>query len=241
MFKNTIKGIGALIIFLAITNVNYSQSEYHFLDSCNCDFHTFMMNGSFEYLESNPNYVKELSINNINYWPRYQLQDWKNCGSDGHTPPTIHQNGEIQFGVKENAFDGDVFLGMVVRIDDTWESIGLELINKLIGGKTYRFSLYTKKSSVYSSPIAAQNKEYPYDGSVILRVFGGQSICDRGDLLFSSEPIENEEWSELVITIEPENDYRYMRLEAFFIPLTIFPYNGNVLIDYMSDVYEVHE
>jgi hypothetical protein len=61
---------------------------------------------------------------------------WKDCGSfmfPGESPPDVQPSGS--WHVYKPATDGDTYLGMVVRENDTWEAVSQALSGALQKGK----------------------------------------------------------------------------------------------------------
>ncbi|QLH30266.1 MAG: hypothetical protein HWD63_13375 [Candidatus Parvibacillus calidus] len=55
-------------------------------------------------------------------------------------PPDVQPSGSWE--VRKPANNGDTYLGMVVRENDTWESVSQQLSGTLKKGKTYTFDLF---------------------------------------------------------------------------------------------------
>ena len=58
---------------------------------------------------------------------------WYDCGFPGETPPDVQPSGG--FEVFKPAYEGRTYLGMVVRDNDTWESVAQRLSRPLQGGQ----------------------------------------------------------------------------------------------------------
>ena len=56
---------------------------------------------------------------------------WSDCGFKGESAPDIQPSGI--FSVTKPAADGNTYLGLVVRDNDTWESVGSIVTGKQIG------------------------------------------------------------------------------------------------------------
>ena len=71
---------------------------------------------------------------------------WMNMGAENETPSDIQPGW---FGVKLEAQDGDKFVGMVVRDNNTWEGIGQKLngwLNPKIENLCSRQSFYSSRA-----------------------------------------------------------------------------------------------
>ena len=138
---------------------------------------------------------ESISLRNPSFEDFYRAghppRGWFDCGASGETPPDIHPGEPPLFGVRTLPADGNTYLGMVVRDNDTKESIGQQLSSPLLAGHTYRFSIQLTQSEWYISRSRMTNKETNYTTPVVLRIYGGQSLCDRQELLAESPPIES--------------------------------------------------
>ena len=53
---------------------------------------------------------------------QFNLNNWIDCSISGQTSPDIHPGqGDGFFGVTTLPFDGETYLGLVVRDNNTWE------------------------------------------------------------------------------------------------------------------------
>lgn len=163
---------------------------------------------------------------------------WTDCGFMGETPPDIQPNAT--FKVTRQAKDGDTYLGMVVRENDTWEAVGQRLSEPMKTGNCYEFSIYLAKSEMYVSLTREDlDKKVNYITPAKLRIYGGYEYCDKDFLLGETEEIANTTWIRYDFKFEPLGDYSHIILEAFYKTPTLFPYNGNILIDHASPIVPV--
>ncbi len=158
-----------------------------------------------------------------------------NCGFPGETTPDIHPVENGSFGVTQSPYHGDTYIGMVVRDNDTWERIGIELEGRLTKDKKYDFSIYLCRSETYES---GGTLNINYTTPCKLRIWGGHSICGRDELLGETETVTHTDWKEYKFDIMPQENTAYVILEAFYQTTTVFPYNGNILLDNASGFIE---
>jgi outer membrane protein OmpA-like peptidoglycan-associated protein len=169
---------------------------------------------------------------------------WIDCGFSNESPPDVQPSGAWR--VYRPAYHGNTYLGMVTRENDTWESVGQKLNNPLRKGKCYAFSLYMCMSSEYWSAVVPDSlksiqlndvnflPDKNFDNPIKLRIWGGNGYCNKMELLDESPLVENHTWEKYNFRFEPKNEITHIILEAFYKTPTLFPYNGNVLIDYGS-------
>lgn len=158
---------------------------------------------------------------------------WYNCGPSDESPTDIQPG---MFQVTLPARDGDTYLGMVVRDNNTVEAIGQRLPELLRIGKQYLLRAHLARSEMYLSLSRATGDEANYATPVMLRVWGGsESSCDRRELLGQTPLVTTSMWREYELFLEPQyNDYEYLILEAYYKTPVLFPYNGNLLVDNLS-------
>lgn len=162
---------------------------------------------------------------------------WYDCGFPGETPPDVQP--DATFSVSKPASDGDTYMGMVVRDNDTWESVSQRLARPLRKGKCYEFSMDLARSELYISVSRVSEETANYATPAKLRIYGGFGYCDKQYMLAESKLIINHRWLQYNFRFEPPADYTYLIFEVFYQTPTLFPYNGNVLLDNASGVREI--
>lgn len=159
---------------------------------------------------------------------------WSDCGFKGESAPDIQPSGI--FSVTKPASNGNTYLGLVVRDNDTWESVGQELSKPLEKGKCYSFSIALCRSELYVSISRLSDQTTNYTTPAKLRIYGGNSLCERKELLAESPLIANTRWQDYNFKLEPSKNYTFLILEAYYKTPTLIPYNGNLLVDNFSDI-----
>ncbi|WP_367388407.1 OmpA family protein [Lewinella sp. LCG006] len=176
---------------------------------------------------------KAISLDNPSFedMPRHSMTPryWSNCGSPDESPPDIQP--ELTFQVSKPAYAGATYLGMVVRDNDTWEAVGQLLSEPLQLGDCYSFSIKLARSLSYYSVSREKNVPANYIKPVKLRIWGGFGTCDKRELLDESPLVSNPDWKEFEFKFEPGASYTHIVLEAFYQTPSLFPYNGNLLLD----------
>jgi len=178
--------------------------------------------------------------------PGQQPRGWYDCGEINYpleTAPDVHpiddESGRNNFGVTKKAFDGDTYLGMVVRENDSHESVAQRLKKSLIPGKCYSFSIYVSTSKIYKSGIRGSEEVVDFVTPIKLSIKGGVGFCDTSIPLAETELITHSEWKEYVFKFEPESKVTYIVLEARYQTPTFNPPNGNILLDNASAIQPV--
>lgn len=167
---------------------------------------------------------------------------WTDCGFKGETPPDIqpalNDYNQPFFNVTKKAIEGNTYLGMVVRENETYERVSQRLIKPLLKGHCYTFSIMLCRSDSY---LSASNKNEPtnlkqFTSPVILRIWGGEAYCNQKQLLAASPLVENTDWKKYEFEFQPNSDLSYFELEAYYKTPSLFPYNGNILLDDASHI-----
>ncbi len=163
---------------------------------------------------------------------------WSDCGFPNESPPDIQPSR--YFMVSKAAIDGKTYMGMVTRANDTWESVQQRLERNIEKGRCYNFSLYLCRSDVYVSGTKANpGGQESFTTPIKLRIWGGSGFCVKKELLGESDLVKNTDWQKFEFRFEPDMTHQYIILEAFYRTPTLFPYNGNILIDKASDIVPV--
>jgi hypothetical protein len=163
---------------------------------------------------------------------------WTDCGFMGESPPDTQPSGT--FGVDKKAFDGETYLGLVVRDNDTWEAVGQKLKTQLVKDSTYSFSLYACRSQRYESKSQRTGRDASYTTPIIVRIWGGDDFCAKLDLLSESKPVSSTDWQKLDFILKPKRNSSHFVIEAYY-PTNKFPQiiNGNILIDNASAIVPI--
>ncbi len=166
-------------------------------------------------------------------------QGWADCGFPNETPPDVQPNGT--FKVSKTASHGSTYIGMVVRDVNTWEAMGQRLKTPLLKGAIYTFSLDLARSELYESQSQATKKTVNYITPVTIRIWGGSGYCAKNELLDETEPISSSNWKKYSFKFNPKMTHTHIMIEAFYKVPTLFPYNGNILVDNASDIVAEEE
>ena len=159
---------------------------------------------------------------------------WRNCAFNNESPPDIHRVRNSTLTMDVLPYHGETFLGLLAKGNATTESIGQRLEQPLKKDFCYAFSIYMCKSPNYAILLEDGENFLTYDGSLVLRLWGGSSPCGKRSLLAVSPPVGNLEWTRYTFQFIPEADISYITLEAYFIPETDRAYRGTLMLDNAS-------
>jgi hypothetical protein len=149
-------------------------------------------------------------------------QGWMGC-KEGTTPDILPGF----WGVYNESSDGDTYVGLITRGNNTWESIGQRLSAPLEKNKCYNWSFDLAHSDTYSG----------YNGPLKLRVYISKLKCQKDQLIFESPLIEHLDWKTYQVKFKPNSECRYILIEAFHSE-DPFSYEGNILIDRLRPIIQ---
>ena len=204
-------------------------------------FFFFQINAQDEIFLKNPSFEDSPKLS-------HTPTDWFDCGFSGESPVDIHPVPNSDYQVTKTAIDGDTYLGMIVRDNETWEAVGQRLSQPLKAGKAYSFSMHLARSATYLSKMkktqaaketSKKNGKINSATPIKLRIWGGNDYCKKGELLAESSLIINTRWLDFNFQFEPNIDVDYITFEAFYKTPSPYPYNGNILLDNASSIVEI--
>lgn len=168
------------------------------------------------------------------------IKGWYDCGRinfPSESAPDIHPGGFWKNSMPPH--DGDTYLGMVVRDNESWESVSQKLTGPIEEGKCYEMSVSLARSNTYISGSKVNTNDTNYVRPTVLRIWGGSGICATSQLLAESDPIDHEDWQTYTFELQPTFRVKSISLEAFYKTPVLDPYNGHILVDNISDIQQV--
>ena len=176
------------------------------------------------------------------------IKGWYDCGIlnfPDESPPDIHP--ENFWGNTKQATHGKTYLGMVVRDNETWESVSQRMSSPMKAGQCYNFSMKLSRNAKYlsGSRFASQeyndtNQNYNYNTPTVVRIWGSSGYCHTKELLAESIPVKHSEWKTYTFKLSPSFNHKAITLEAYYKVPVLIPYNGHILIDNCSDITEIN-
>ncbi|GLR17013.1 OmpA family protein [Portibacter lacus] len=167
---------------------------------------------------------------------------WIDCGPfmfPSETPPDIHPGNF--FRVQKPAQDGKTYIGLVARENETWESVSQLLSAPLKEGQCYSINLFLSRSDNYvNKQTNDSSDEVKSQGNpLVLRIYGGLRPCEKKQILAESQLISHTDWRNYEFEFEASDNIYYLTLEAFYKTPVLLPYNGNLLIDNISEIKRI--
>jgi len=154
------------------------------------------------------------------------ISGWKDCGRYRFPKESPVDLQPGFFKVKMAPKEGDTYLGMVARDNDSWESVTQLLRTPLQPNQCYTFSLHLAASPTYQSDArgegiaveeaAAAGIELEFihhTTPIALRIYGSTNQCSRGELLAKTGSISNNEWEKFDFRFQPKGEVNFIMLE----------------------------
>lgn len=161
---------------------------------------------------------------------------WIDLGLKTDTPPD-RQPG--RFEVNLPAQDGQLYVGLVVRENNSWEGLGQKLKGILKKDSTYTFSLYLTRSQKYMSATKTSTMPINFNAPTILKIWGYNTATKQDELLAESSAISHSAWIKYSFILKPTlADYNELDLMAYYAP-GFEKKNGNLLMDNCSPIVKV--
>ena len=164
--------------------------------------------------------------------PAKPPKGWVDCGFKGETPPDVQP--DATFSVTKKAQEGETYLLLAVRDNDTWESVTQELKQPLEKDSTYEFKVHLSLTDTYISVSRITEETMQYTTPAIFRLWVGNEDCKRSQLIGETRAITHDEWKAYPFIFRADADWKYLILEAYFDPNKLFPYCGNLTLDNSS-------
>ncbi|MCY7330682.1 MAG: hypothetical protein LH618_19170 [Saprospiraceae bacterium] len=166
------------------------------------------------------------------------LNGWVGLGGDSETPPDIQPG---KFKVELPAQEGDNYIGLVVRENNTWEGLGQELNGFLQKDSTYSFSIHLAHSDQLMSRTKKSSEAVNFRAPTILRIWGHNIETKQDELLAQSPIISHREWARYIFTLQPTlSSFNELNLVAYYAP-GFEQQNGNLLIDNCSPILKIEK
>ena len=162
---------------------------------------------------------------------------WYDCGQMKDSPPDVQPGfWEVSTPPKH----GSSYMGLVVRDNETWESVGQRLSRPMEINQCYELSMDLSKAPKYlsKSPLSVNVVDFATPACIL--IWGGNGYCAKGELLAKSTIINHSRWVGYNFRLSPKKgNYSFILIEAYYNTPVYFPYNGHVLVDNLSAIKPV--
>jgi outer membrane protein OmpA-like peptidoglycan-associated protein len=203
------------LIFVLISSLSYSQTKI------------IIANRSFEDIPRKGDVF-------------FSIGGWYDCGGINfptESPPDVHPGNFWNNDTPPS--NGNTYLGMVVRDNESYEALAQRLSTVLKVGKCYKFTIDLCRSNKYMSKSRVTEKDQNYITPAVFRIWGGTGMCNEKELLGESVAINHAEWRTYQFKVKPKSEYKFIMIEAYWKVPVINPYCGHILVDNLSDFEEM--
>lgn len=143
---------------------------------------------------------------------------WNTCGITPDTQPG-------SWGVTQPSSEGDSYLGLVYGGPNWQEGVSQQLTQPILSGNNYTFNIDLSATNATGGGIDSSSHG-------ILEVWGGNAICAKTELLWSSPLITHVGWETYLVSFIPSSTYEYI----YF--LNNGQQMGYILVDNISSVVD---
>ena len=131
------------------------------------------------------------------------------------------------WGVYLDAEEGETYIGLITRQDDSFESIGQRTSAVMNADLCYSFNLDLAHSRTYAG----------FNNAIKLRIWIGSSKKKKEQMIFESKKIEHSEWRNYKVNFTPKSNAQYFFIEAYNDNPSK-PQKSNILIDNISAIIQ---
>lgn len=161
---------------------------------------------------------------------------WYFCGPAEETPPDVQPVERMH--VYQKAIHGKTYAGLVVRDNNTQETLGQALDQPLLAGHCYMLRFYTCRSANFASYSRLTLEPTNFTEPVKLQIWAGNQHCNRQYLLAETKAIADTSWQINQLILQAPADCDQVFFSAIYHDSTSF-YNGHLMIDNLSPILPV--
>lgn len=162
---------------------------------------------------------------------------WTNLGDEFESPTDIQPG---QFGVNIRAQNGERYVSMVVRDNNTVEGIGQKLAYFLEKDSTYAFSVWLARPARFESLSRLTQQPANYVKACVLQVRGTNTETGAAEILAESVPVTHTTWELYEFKLKPSREsFNRLDLVANYEAGVAEPYNGGLLVDNLSAITQI--
>jgi hypothetical protein len=160
--------------------------------------------------------------------------NWSVCLKAEDMLPDIQPGS---FGVKLPPFQGKTYVSLTAKDNGGCEEMRQNLGVTLKAGNCYRLSVYLAKSENYISQSQANGQMSNFNKPLKLEIFGLKSdscMLQSEDWIVETKAVHHYGWKKYIFNVQLSNDCNILVFKVKHADDK--PYNGNLLIDNVSDI-----
>ena len=171
---------------------------------------------------------------------------WFDCGFKTfprESQSGIRTNQATAFSKGYPPSDGKLYIELVARENGSYESVTQKMMNRIKAESCYEFEIDIRHDEYFVSRVrkidnTSEPKLVSFVKPICLSVGMSKNSCNVDQEVFVSKPILNAEWQRQKVIFKADGNYKYIVLRAKHVEGYDL-YNGNLLIDNMSELSEV--
>lgn len=207
---------------------------------------TLLMLGYFLFLPSvifaQEIYLKNASFEDIVGQKKVPI-GWVDCGTSKKLLPDV-ESEEVSVYRRNHrplklpaALEGTSYVSLYTDFYQHQSAIGQLLSEPLEAGYCYLFNLY---ACFVLTPKPHSDAKRPKNFEPVkLRIWGGNTPNERGELLAESITIRDFNWTKTNFILEPLEEWTYFIIEAHFDEIIDKQYDGKILLDNASPIIKL--
>jgi|GEM_PF-1041403 len=138
---------------------------------------------------------------------------------------------------EKRAAHGERHLSLLASELKKRQQVSQRLTGLLKRDSTYKFSLHMARSKHFWENLTPGGKQVDFKNPLRLRIWGSMEGNPNAELLAESPSVVSTDWRKFDFVLQPlENDYDWITLEAWYVSDFSAPYNGNILLDNLSNI-----
>jgi len=161
---------------------------------------------------------------------------WTNCSAAETWVPDVQPGF---FKVRGKPTNGNSYLVLMVYDNDTYNSVGQKLSEPLEKNSCYEFSVDVCRDSCMKKSVKT-GELTTYAIPVVVRIWGGNSVCERTEMLFETPVVITYRWLGFNFRISPKKgNYSHLIIEAYYKTPLVYAYSGHVALDNLSVIRKI--
>lgn len=161
---------------------------------------------------------------------------WTNCSAPETWAPDVQPGF---FKVKNKPTDGSSYIVLMVYDNDTYNSVGQKLSESLQKDGCYEFGVDLCRDSCMKKSVKT-GELTTYAIPIVVRIWGGNSVCDKAEMLFETPVVITYRWLGFNFRLNPKkSNYSHLIIEAYYKTPLVYTYSGHVALDNLTSIRKI--
>ena len=228
MRSHSIAGSFILFLLSSVLLTGQGSTRNHVLDIYPIE------NGSFNH------FIPDMGVYAAQLSGLHVVDGWECCKDRLENCPIIMSTRLPNFEIEQLSSINDRILVLVTRENETCTGLTQYMKKTLRANHTYRVTLALARSEEMKSQVRRGMKissgAVPFNEPIILGIYGAEYDCEPDEILVWSPVIYHTNWKDYTLEFTPEFDVDWIHIAAHKSHNASFWRNGNILIDWISDI-----